>query len=112
MQAEVGYVMWNDEFPGSDPPEWPGGAHAKGVLGFGTTSGFYLLHSVPKFPAAPCMDCPDGIGNGSYTGIALVRFTAWVSWKQTVCVRVLCAFLSCSFLMVIKHVGLLLVVSE
>lgn len=64
--------MWNDEFPGGEPPEWAGGAHAKGVLGLGTATGFYLLHSVPKFPAAPCMDCPDGIGNGSYTGIALV----------------------------------------
>ncbi|KAL3136087.1 deoxyribonuclease II activity protein [Trebouxia sp. C0010 RCD-2024] len=69
--SEVGYVMWNDEFPGGEPPEWAGGAHAKGVLGLGTATGFYLLHSVPKFPAAPCMDCPDGIGNGSYTGIAL-----------------------------------------
>ena len=69
--------MWNDEFPGGDPPVWTGGAHAKGVLGLDQASGFYLLHSVPKFPAAPCLDaslleCPDGIGNGSYTGIALV----------------------------------------
>ena len=70
--------MWNDEFPGGDPPEWAGGAHAKGVLGLDAASGFYLLHSVPKFPAAPCMHCPDGIGNGSYTGIALVcRPVSW-----------------------------------
>ena len=71
-QGQFGYVMWNDEFPGGDPPVWEGGAHAKGVLGLDQSSGFYLLHSVPKFPAAPCVNCPDGIGNGPYTGIALV----------------------------------------
>lgn len=71
--GQFGYVMWNDEFPGGDPPVWEGGAHAKGVLGLDQSSGFYLLHSVPKFPAAPCVNCPDGIGNGSYTGIALAQ---------------------------------------
>ena len=74
MQAEAGYVMWNDEFPGGSPSFWEGGAHAKGVIGLGQASGFYLLHSVPKFPAAPCLECPDGTRNGSYTGIALVHF--------------------------------------
>ena len=76
VQADTGYVMWNDEFPGGDPPEWAGGAHAKGVLGLGPTSGFYLLHSIPKFPSAPCLYCPDGSGNGSYAGIALVRHSS------------------------------------
>lgn len=71
--GQFGYIMWNDEFPGGDPPVWEGGAHAKGVLGLDQSSGFYLLHSVPKFPAAPCVNCPDGIGNGSYTGIALAQ---------------------------------------
>lgn len=79
--------MWNDEFPGGEPPEWAGGAHAKGVLGLGMASGFYLLHSVPKFPAAPCRNCPDGIGNGSYTGIALVSKP--VSWQLSVLNRCL-----------------------
>ena len=65
--------MWNDEFPGGIQPAWETAAHAKGVLGFDAISGYYLMHSVPKFPAAPCLDCLDGIGNGSYTGIALVR---------------------------------------
>ena len=66
-------MMWNDEFPGGTPSAWETAAHAKGVLGFDATSGLYLMHSLPKFPAAPCLDCADGIGNGSYTGIALVR---------------------------------------
>lgn len=94
VQAEIGYVMWNDEFPGGNPPEWPGGAHAKGVLGFGTASGFYLLHSAPKFPAAPCLDCPDGIGSGSYTGIALVRIQS-MGHLHADCIF-LCTALSCS----------------
>ena len=72
VQSGAGYVMWNDEFPGGAPPVWEAAAHAKGVMGFDATSAFYLLHSLPKFPSAPCTDCPDGIGNGSYTGIALV----------------------------------------
>lgn len=44
MQDDTGYVMWNDEFP-SGHACFTGG-HAKGVLGFGTRQGFWLLHSV------------------------------------------------------------------
>lgn len=63
---DAGYVMWNDEFPSGHA--WFTGGHAKGVLGFGDEQGFWLLHSVPKFPAAPCPSCPDG--GAGYTGIA------------------------------------------
>ena len=70
---ELGYIMWNDEFPGGKPPVWEGGAHAKGVLGLGLNQGFYLLHSVPKFPASASVNDSKAPGNGTYTGIALVR---------------------------------------
>ena len=72
---ELGYIMWNDEFLGGEPPVWEGGAHAKGVLGLGLTQGFYLLHSVPKFPAPASVNCSKASGNGTYTGIALVSQT-------------------------------------
>jgi len=44
------HVMYNDEQPGGKSSTTKG--HAKGVAMFDQTSGFWLLHSVPKFPAA------------------------------------------------------------
>lgn len=44
VQDDVGYAMWNDEFPSN--LTWAGGAHAKGVLAFGATRGFWMTHSV------------------------------------------------------------------
>jgi deoxyribonuclease-2 len=63
--TSAGYVLWNDEIPPTkdDPnPKDKGSlAHSKGILGFdkSTDSGFYLLHSTPRFPAANEIDLPD-----------------------------------------------------
>lgn len=43
--------MYNDEPPDSSPSSYR--AHAKGVLALNSSAGFWLLHSVPKFPAPP-----------------------------------------------------------
>lgn len=44
-------LMYNDEFPNGTSSETA--AHAKGVVAFDATSGFWLVHSVPRFPPAP-----------------------------------------------------------
>ena len=62
--AGMGYVLWNDEqppTPANPKPQDNGGlAHSKGILGFSkaTNSGFYLLHSTPRFPAVGVDDLP------------------------------------------------------
>ena len=44
--------MYNDEFPNGTSSETA--AHAKGVVAFdGTGTGFWLVHSVPRFPPTP-----------------------------------------------------------
>ena len=43
----VGYALYNDEFPDG---KVKGLAHSKGVVGYDSTGGFWLVHSVPKFP--------------------------------------------------------------
>lgn len=48
--------MYSDEYPdmaGHPAHFWSGGAHAKGVLGFGPGQGFWLSHSIPKTPGHP-----------------------------------------------------------
>jgi deoxyribonuclease-2 len=63
--AATGYVLWNDEIPPtrSDPKPTNNHAkgHSKGVLAFNskTDSGFYLLHSTPRFPAIGEIELPD-----------------------------------------------------
>lgn len=42
--------MWNDEHPDGKKPSDV--AHQKGVLFFDGSSGFYLIHSAPQFPAS------------------------------------------------------------
>jgi len=61
----MAYVIYNDE-PVPDSADTvtvdaTGGAHAKGVLAFDGDSGFWLVHSVPKFPDlnAPSFEFPD-----------------------------------------------------
>ena len=55
---EVGHVMYNDEWP--DAHKHGTGGHTKGVLGFDDSGGFWLIHSVPRFPV-PASD--------KYTGL-------------------------------------------
>eukprot|EP00057_Strongylocentrotus_purpuratus_P002940 XP_003725560.2 PREDICTED: plancitoxin-1 isoform X2 [Strongylocentrotus purpuratus] len=41
------YMMYNDEFPNGTKE---GHGHTKGTIAFDNASGFWLVHSVPKFP--------------------------------------------------------------
>merc|ERR1712048_813520 len=46
--SELNYAMYNDEHPnGKKSTSW---AHSNGVIGFDGTSGFWLTHSMPKWP--------------------------------------------------------------
>ena len=47
------YAIYNDERPPTySTPDWPSSdsAHAKGVMASDGTTGFWLVHSTPKFP--------------------------------------------------------------
>jgi len=46
------YALWNDQPPGHAAKNKPW-AHAKGILAFNGKTGFWLTHSVPKFPQPP-----------------------------------------------------------
>lgn len=52
----TGYILWNDEIPPSpatpNPKNKGNLGHSKGVLAFNkkANTGFYLLHSTPRFP--------------------------------------------------------------
>jgi len=45
----VAYIMYNDQPPNTDDAN--SYAHAKGVMAFENSGGFWLVHSVPNFPA-------------------------------------------------------------
>lgn len=47
--AAVNYALWNDQPPGQGQASSRG--HTKGVIGFDESSGFWLIHSVPLYPA-------------------------------------------------------------
>jgi len=42
-----GWLMYNDELPSGTHETY---AHSKGLVGFDTEEGFWLVHSVPRFP--------------------------------------------------------------
>ena len=46
---DVGHVQYNDAWP--DDHKHGTGGHTKGFLGFTSTGGFWLVHSVPRFPS-------------------------------------------------------------
>lgn len=46
----VAWIMYNDELLGSELTTY---AHSKGVLAADASSGFWLVHSVPRFPVPP-----------------------------------------------------------
>jgi len=48
--THVGYVLWNDEAP--DGSTNNNKAHAKGIVVFDTSQGFFFRHSIPNFPPA------------------------------------------------------------
>jgi deoxyribonuclease-2 len=49
--SDTGYVFYNDEDP--DGTERFANAHAKGVVIFGREGGFWLTHSIPRYPGFP-----------------------------------------------------------
>ncbi|XP_071140616.1 plancitoxin-1-like isoform X1 [Mytilus edulis] len=48
-KTEVGYFMYSDHTPANGTGANPRG-HAKGVLGFVQSGGFWMIHSAPRFP--------------------------------------------------------------
>jgi len=62
--TDVSFVMWNDQPAPSGSTKGPS-AHAKGVLAFTSSGGFWLTHSLPKFPsktASMWSDASDDFG--------------------------------------------------
>ncbi len=63
--SDYGYVLWNDEIPPTQenpkPKNKGSKGHTKGVLAFSkeTDSGYYLLHSTPRFPLPGAKILPD-----------------------------------------------------
>ncbi|CDW55455.1 Deoxyribonuclease (DNase) II [Trichuris trichiura] len=51
------YMMYNDAYP-NGTVSWKA-AHSKGVLAFSDRLGFWLIHSVPKFPPPTTFDYPN-----------------------------------------------------
>ncbi|ELR16858.1 deoxyribonuclease II protein, putative [Acanthamoeba castellanii str. Neff] len=47
--SDAGYIMYNDETP--DNKEHGSFGHTKGDMAFDADGGFWLVHSVPRFPA-------------------------------------------------------------
>jgi deoxyribonuclease II len=65
--TDVSYILYNDEPPLANSYNFSVG-HAKGVLALQETSGFFLLHSIPKFPMGPQTSTQfSGIPSNAYT---------------------------------------------
>jgi len=50
-KGSTGYLMYDDQWP--DGSEHDSYGHTKGEVCFNGTSGFWLIHSVPRFPPKP-----------------------------------------------------------
>ena len=57
--SDAGYLQYNDDWP--DDHKHGTGGHAKGFFGFDSDGGFWLIHSVPRFP--------NFVSEGSYQGL-------------------------------------------
>jgi|EP00927_Polykrikos_kofoidii_P011825 deoxyribonuclease-2 len=62
--AGVSFVMWNDQPPPDSDTKAPQ-AHAKGVLAFSNSGGFWLTHSLPHFPSMDAQNVADFWAAGS-----------------------------------------------
>ena len=49
--TSIGWLQYNDEDPAGVSHDSNG--HTKGVIGFDASGGFWLVHSVPRFPPTP-----------------------------------------------------------
>eukprot|EP01127_Copromyxa_protea_P003630 TRINITY_DN13427_c0_g1_i1.p1 TRINITY_DN13427_c0_g1~~TRINITY_DN13427_c0_g1_i1.p1 ORF type:complete len:340 (+),score=63.40 TRINITY_DN13427_c0_g1_i1:52-1071(+) len=49
-KEKLTYVVYNDEVPEGWKSKGSGGGHTKGVIGASGQGGFWLVHSLPKFP--------------------------------------------------------------
>ncbi len=86
--SSIAYILWNDDPPASSVAGWQPPAssyynfsygHTKGALVLDTGAdggGFWLTHSVPKFPAGPAQT-PDG-----YAGLGS---NAWMYGQSAAC---------------------------
>jgi deoxyribonuclease-2 len=75
--SQPAYILWNDDPPMSNYYNFSYG-HTKGALVVDTTSnggGFWLTHSVPKFPAGPT-------ATAGYTGLGS---NAWMYGQSAAC---------------------------
>lgn len=77
--ATTGWVLYNDEMP-SDAKRLDSSSfgHTKGVIAFDTASktGFWMLHSWPKFADPPASDMPTPIYGQTYLCISIDLATA------------------------------------
>ena len=65
-KSGVAFAMYNDETPDGKKSGSPR-AHAKGVLAFNSAGGFWLVHSVPGFPAEASSKSYDGCCSNGLT---------------------------------------------